>query len=103
MLPLELVVSSFPIAKQHGLQPEEYSQALFQELELADKDRLIVLENILANKDKVSKLYNKIVKLKHFVEGDLAWKVILPIGTKTTKFSKWSLNWEGPFIITKVI
>ena len=61
---------------------------MFQELELADKDRLMVLENIQANKAKVSKLYNKMVKLKHFVEGDLTWKVILLIGTKVTKFSK---------------
>ena len=31
------------------------------------------------------------------------WKVILPIRTRTINFSKWSPNWEGPFIITQVI
>ena len=36
-------------------------------------------------------------------QSDLVWKVILTIGTKTTKFSKWSPNWEGPFIISQVI
>ena len=82
-------MSSFPIAKQHGLQPEEYSQALFQELELADKDRLMVLENIQANMTKVSRLYNKKVKIKCFTEGNLVWKVILPIKTRTPKFGKW--------------
>ena len=70
---------------------------MFYELELADEDKLMALENIQINKAKVSKLYNKKVKLKRFVKGDLVWKVILPIGTRTTKFGKWSPNWEGPF------
>ena len=90
VLPLELAMSSFTVAKQHTLQSKEYSQALFQELESADKDRLMVLENIQANKAKVSKVYNKRVKLKHFAEGDLVWKVILPNGTRIPKFGKWS-------------
>ena len=76
---------------------------MLQELESADKDRLMTLENNRANKAKVLKLYNKKVKLKCFVEGDLVWKVILPIGTRTTKFDKWSSNQEGPFIINQVI
>ena len=76
---------------------------MFQELESADEDRLMTLENIQANKAKVSKLYNKKVRLKRFAEGDLVWKIILPIKTRTTKFNKWSPNQEGPFIITQVI
>ena len=96
-------MSSLKVAKQHGLKLEEYTQAMFQEQELANEDILMALENIQANKAKVSKLYNKNVRLKHFAKGDLVWKVILPIGTRTTKFGKWSPNWEGPFIITEVI
>ena len=44
---------------------------MFQELELPEKDRLMTLENIQANKAKVSKLYNKRVKPKHFAKGNL--------------------------------
>ena len=65
---------------------------MLQESEEADEDRLMALENIQANKTKVSKLYNKKVRLKRFVEGDLVWKTILHIGTRTTKFNKWLLN-----------
>ena len=64
-------MSSLQVAKQHGLQLEEYSQAMFQELKLADEDKLMALENIQANKAKVSKLYNKKVQTKYFAEGDL--------------------------------
>ena len=75
---------------------------MFQELELAIEDRLIALENIQANKAKVSRLYNKKFRLKCFVEGDLVWKVILPIRTRTFKFGKWSPSWEGPFMMVCV-
>ena len=53
VLPLELAVNSFKVAKQHELQPEEYSQAMFQELESVNKDRLMASGNIQANKAKV--------------------------------------------------
>ena len=61
-------MSSVQVVKQHGLQLKEYSQAMFQELELANDDRLMALANIQANKANVSKLYNKKVKLKHFCQ-----------------------------------
>jgi hypothetical protein len=61
--------------------------------------RLCALENIEANKLTTAKQYNKKVKNKQFAEEDLVWKVILPIGTKDSKFGKWSPNWEGPYQI----
>ena len=76
---------------------------MLQELEATDEDRLMTFENIQVNKTKVSKLYNKKVRLKCFTEDDLLWKVILSIRNRTTKFDKWSSNWEEPFIITQII
>ena len=61
--------------------------------------RLRALKNIKANKLRVAKYYNKKVKNKQFSEGDLVWKVKLPIGSKNNKFGKWSPNWEGPYRI----
>ena len=43
------------VAKQVSLQPKEYSQAMFQELELADDDRIMAIENIRINKEKVAR------------------------------------------------
>ena len=60
---------------------------------------LRALENIEANKLRVAKYYNKKVKIKQFFEGDLVWKVKLSIGSKDSKFGKWSPNWEGPYRI----
>ena len=61
--------------------------------------RLHALENIEANKLRIAKYYNKKVKSKQFSEGDLVWKVKLPIGSRDSKLGKWSPNWEGPYRI----
>jgi hypothetical protein len=29
--------------------------------------------------------------------------MILPIGSRSSKFGKWSPNWEGPYRIAKVV
>jgi hypothetical protein len=50
---------------------------------------------------RVAKYYNKKVRVKQFVEGDLFWKALLPIGTKYSTFGKWSSNWEGPFRVVR--
>ena len=71
------------------------------ELEDLHLIRLKALENIEKNKIRVAKYYNSKVREKGFEEGDLVWKIILPIGTKDKVFGKWSPNWEGPFRILK--
>jgi len=43
----------------------------------------------------------KKVNAKEFADGDLVWKLILPIGTKSSKFGKLSPNWEGPYRINQ--
>jgi hypothetical protein len=55
--------------------------------------RLKALQNIEAQKLRVAKYYNQKVREKKFAEGELVWKVILPIGTKDNKYGKWSPNW----------
>jgi hypothetical protein len=34
---------------------------------------------------------------------ELVFKTILPIGSRSNKFKKWSPNWEGPYRIEEVI
>jgi hypothetical protein len=46
--------------------------------------------------------YNKKVKVKSFHVGDLVWKTILPIGSKSNKFDNWSPSWEGSYKVVKV-
>jgi hypothetical protein len=65
--------------------------------------RLKALKEIEKDKAWVAKAYNKKVKSKSFQVGELVCKTILPIGSKSNQFGKWSLNWEGPYKGIKVI
>ena len=55
------------------------------------------------DKLRVARAYNKKVRAKSFQVGELVWKTILPLGTMSNKFGKWSPSWEGPYKIVKVI
>ena len=70
--------------------------------EVAGK-RLMALQAIEKEKLRVAKTYNKKVRLKEFQVGDLVWKTILPIGSRSQKFGKWSPNREGPLRIARII
>ena len=70
--------------------------------EVSDK-RLQALKEIEKDKLRVARAYNKKVRPKSFQVGELVWKTILPLGTKSNKFGKWSPVWEGPYKIVKLI
>jgi len=69
--------------------------------EVTDK-RLEALAEIEKDKRRVARAYNRKVKAKSFQVDDLVWMTILPIGTKSNKFGKWSPSLEGPYRITRV-
>ena len=69
---------------------------MMDDLEDLSCHRLRALENIEASMLRVARHYNKKVKNKQFGEGELVWTVKLLIGSKDSKFGKWSPNWEGP-------
>ena len=51
----------------------------------------------------MARAYNKGVIRNSFEEGELVWKVVLPIGAKEGELGKWSPNWEGPFKVYQVL
>jgi hypothetical protein len=70
--------------------------------EMSD-ERVKALGEMERDELNVARAYNKKVKEKSFQVGDLVWKTILPIGSRSNKFEKWSPNWEGSYRIEKVI
>ena len=101
VLPWEIRTRSRHVTLQNDLFAEVYKNLMIDDLEDLSCHRLRALENIEANKLRVTKYYNKKVKSKQFSEGDLVWKVKLPIESKESKFGKWSPNWEGPYRIKR--
>ena len=61
------------------------------------------MKEIEKDKLRVARAYNKNVRAKSFQVGELVWKTILPLETKSNKFGKWSPSWEGSHKIIKVI
>ena len=103
MLPMEVVVPSLRASRQNGLNPQEYIEAMMMELQALDGNRLQALNHIMIQKKKVPRAYNKRIKRKCFEEGELVWKVVLPIGSQDRELGKWSHNWEGPFKVHQVL
>ena len=56
----------------------------------------------MKTKRRCCKRYNKKVKSKSFIVGDLVWKVLLPTDKKDKVLGKWSPNWKGPFEVIQV-
>jgi hypothetical protein len=76
---------------------------MLDRLDEASDERITDLGEIERDKLRIARAYNKRVKEKSFQVGNLVWKTILPIGSKSNKFRKWSSNWEGPYRIEAVI
>jgi hypothetical protein len=76
---------------------------MLDRLDKVSDERMKALGEIERDKLRVARAYNKIVKEKSFQVGDLVWKTILTIGSRSSKFGKWSPNWEGPYRIEEVI
>lgn len=64
--------------------------------ELVDlyEERMTALDVLLRQKERVAKAHNKKVKSKSFNNGDLVWKVLLPMNKIDKVLDKWSPNWK---------
>jgi hypothetical protein len=76
---------------------------MLDRLDKVSDERVKAFSEIERDKLRVARAYNKRVKEKFIQVGDLVCKTILPIGSRSNKFEKWSPNWEGPYRIEEVI
>ena len=97
VLPVEVNLDAYRLAKQNDLSAIVYHDLMMDNIDEVTDVRLKALKEIEKDKARVAKAYNKKVM------GELVWKTILPIGSKSNQFDKWSPNWEGPYKVVKVI
>jgi hypothetical protein len=81
----------------------DYNNLILDRLHETSDERIKTLCEIKRDKLKVARACNKRVKEKSFQVGDLVWKTILSIRSKSNKFKKSSLNWRGSYRIEEVI
>ena len=103
VLPVEVNLGSLRDIKQDDLSSEDCKTLMGDNLDEVIDKRLKALEEIEKEKKRVAKAYNKRVKAKLFQVGDLVWKTILPLGTRSKEFGKWSPSWEGPYRVCGIV
>jgi hypothetical protein len=103
VLLMEIGLQSLRVTRQGGLLAKEYHELMMDKIDDVHKSRFKVLEEIEKEKIKIAKAYNKRVMEKLFQVGDLVWKMILPLGTQSGKFGKWSPSWEGLLKVIRVV
>jgi hypothetical protein len=96
-------LDALKIAQINKLMVVDYHNLMFDRLDEVSDERVKALGEIERDKLRVAKAYNKRIKEKSFQVEDLVWKTILPIGSRSSKFRKWSPNWEGLYRIEEVI
>jgi hypothetical protein len=103
VLSVEVNLDAYRLAKQNDLSAIMYHDVMIDNIDEVTDVRLKALKEIEKYKARVARAYNKKVKSKSFQVGELVWKTILLIGSKSNQFGKWSPNWEGPYKMIKVI
>ncbi|XP_057452270.1 uncharacterized protein LOC130744093 [Lotus japonicus] len=101
VLPAEVYLQSCRIQRQEEIPSEDYWNMMLDELVNLDEERLLALDVLTRQKDRIAKAYNKKVRDRSFVTGDYVWKVILPMDKKDRAYGNWAPNWEGPFKVEK--
>jgi hypothetical protein len=85
---MEVNLDALRIARQNELSAVNYYNLMLDRLDEVSDERVKVLGEIERDKLRVARAYNKKVKKKMFQVGDLIWKTILPIGSRSNMYGK---------------
>jgi hypothetical protein len=88
VFPVEVTLDALRITRQNELSAVDYHSLMLDRLDEVSDERVKALGKIERDKLRVARAYNKKVKEKLFQVGDLVWKTILPIGSRSNKFGK---------------
>ncbi|XP_072066792.1 uncharacterized protein [Arachis hypogaea] len=88
VLPLEINLNTLRVSKQNDLPVDDYWNAMFDELNELDSERILAFENMVRQKQSIAQSYNRRIKEKSFSIGELVLKVILPMEKKSKFLSK---------------
>ncbi|KAG9458863.1 hypothetical protein H6P81_003371 [Aristolochia fimbriata] len=102
VLPLEIQIPSLRVSLREGLTEEENVRLRLQELESLDEKRLEAQQRLECYQARLTRAFNKNVKLRSFQKGDLVLAVRRPIMATSRYGGKFAPKWEGPFVVQEV-
>ena len=85
------------------MSKEEYDKLMYGNIDELRETRVIALEKLIAQKNRVAKAYNKHVKEKRLTLVTQFGKLFCQWVQIMKKFGKWSPNWEGPYLVAQVL
>ncbi|XP_019260811.1 PREDICTED: uncharacterized protein LOC109238788 [Nicotiana attenuata] len=95
-------IQSLRLAIQEGLTDEENARLRLEELEALDEKRLEAQQSLECYQARLSRSFNKRVRLRSFQVGDQVLVVKRPIITSRRSGGKFSAKWDGPYIVQEV-
>ncbi|KAL0411999.1 UNVERIFIED_CONTAM: hypothetical protein Slati_3789600 [Sesamum latifolium] len=99
VLPLEQQIPSLRIAIQEGLTEEENAHIWLEELEALDEKRLAAQQRLEYYQARLSRAFNKKVRLRSFQVGDLVLAVRRPVITTHRMENKFLPKWDGLYVV----
>ncbi|KAK4382996.1 hypothetical protein Sango_2819200 [Sesamum angolense] len=99
VLPLEQQIPSLRIVIQEGLTKEENAQIRLEELKALDGKRLEAQQRLEYYQARLSRMFNKNMRLHSFQVGDLVLAVRRLIITAPRTGNKFLTKWDGPYIV----
>ncbi|XP_059306167.1 uncharacterized protein LOC132057546 [Lycium ferocissimum] len=103
VLPLERQIPSLRLAIQEGLTEEENARLRLAELEALDEKRLEAQQNLECYQARLSRAFNKKVRLRSFQVGDQVLAIRRPIIVSHKYGGKFTSKWDGPYVVQKHI
>ncbi|TMX02711.1 hypothetical protein EJD97_020242, partial [Solanum chilense] len=99
VLPLECQIPSLRLAIQEGLTEEENARLCLDKLEALDEKRLEAQQNLKYYQARLSRTFNKKVRLRCFQVGVQVLAVRIFIITSHKSGEKFTSKWNGPYVV----
>ena len=101
VIPAEIEIPSLRIVVEVEIDDDEWIKTWLEQLSLIDEKRLTSVCHGHLSPKRMARAYNKKLRPKHFKEGQLVLRRILPHHAETK--GKFSRNWRGPFVVKRVL
>ncbi|XP_049391484.1 uncharacterized protein LOC125855850 [Solanum stenotomum] len=99
ILPLERQIPSLKLSIQEGCTEEENARLRLAELETLNEKRLEAQQNLECKQTRLSRAFNKKVRLRCFQVGDQVLTVRRPIITSHKSAGKFTSKWDRPYVV----
>jgi hypothetical protein len=99
VLPLEVEIPSLRILKEADLTEAEWVEERLAQLNLIDEKRLSAMHHAQCYQKRIARAYQKKVRPREVKPGDLVLKALHQLEAQ----GKFKPNWQGPFVVKKIL